>query len=81
MTTKSAPGEHYRRGMTLQELFKKFLDDAAAEAWFAEQCWPDGPTCPHCESDNVQTGTTHPTMPYRCRACRKFFSVKTGSVM
>lgn len=81
MTTKSAPGKHYRKGMTLQELFKKFPDDAAAEAWFAEQRWPDGPTCPHCESDNIQTGTTHPTMPYRCRACRKFFSVKTGTVM
>jgi transposase-like protein len=30
---------------------------------------------------NVQEKTTHPTMPHRCRDCRKFFSVKTGTVM
>ena len=30
---------------------------------------------------NVQDGTKHKTMPYRCRDCRKWFSVKTGTVM
>ena len=34
-----------------------------------------------CGSANVQIGTTHPSMSYRCRNCRKFFSVKTGTVM
>ena len=29
----------------------------------------------------MQEGTTHPTMPYRCRDCRRFFSVRTGTVM
>ena len=78
---KSAPGKHYRKGITLVELARMFPDDAAAEAWFAETRWPDGVVCPHCESDNVQSGAKHPTMPYRCRACRRYFSVRTDSVM
>ena len=37
--------------------------------------------CPRCTSENVQEGSKHPTMPYRCRDCRKFFSVRTGTIM
>ena len=44
---RRAPGRHYRRGITLQELFRRFPDDAAAEAWFAEARWPDGVHCPY----------------------------------
>ena len=76
-----APGKHYREGLSLMELAEMFPDDAAAEAWTAKVRWPDGPRCPHCNSKNVQLGTTHPSNPYRCRPCRKFFSVRTGTVM
>jgi transposase-like protein len=58
-----------------------FPDDATAEAFFIAERWPDGPECPYCESSNVQSGASHKTMPFRCRACRKRFSVKTGTVM
>ena len=78
---QNAPGKHYRKGLTLIELFDMFPDDATAEAWFMEQRWPDGIACPECGSLNIQERTTHPTMPFRCRDCRKFFSVKTGSLM
>ena len=30
---------------------------------------------------NVLVGTAHRSMPYRCRPCRRYFSVKTGTVM
>ena len=70
-----------REGLTLQELFHRFPDDAAAAAWFVEGRWPNGAVCPRCESTNVQTGARHPSMPYRCRACGNRFSVKTGTVM
>ena len=65
------------------ELFRRFPDDATAEAWFIERRWPDGIACPHCGSTNVQTGAKHKTMPYRCREkeCAKRFSAKTGTVM
>ena len=76
-----APGKHYREGMSLVEIIRKFPDDAAAERWFTKVRWPDGVHCPHCGSVNVQDGTKHKTMPYRCRDCRKWFSVKTGTVM
>ena len=79
----NAPGKHYRKGMTLVELIRKFPDDKTAEAWIASIRWPDGPECPHCGCGNVQHPTAHKTMPYRCRGkgCRKWFSVKTGTVM
>ena len=38
-------------------------------------------TCPKCDSNNVQERSTRKPQPYRCRDCRKDFSVKTGTVM
>ena len=78
-----APGKAHRKGISLVEIMRIFPDDASAEQWFAETRWPNGPACPHCGSVNVQSGASHPTMPYRCREkqCRKRFSVKTGTVM
>ena len=32
-------------------------------------------------SHGVQSGAKHKTMPFRCRACRKRFSVRSGTVM
>ena len=80
---KKAPGKHYRRGLTLSQLFKKFPDEGAAQVWFSEEFWPDGPYCPHCGSINVQASIKHPTMTHRCRDCpnRRMFSLKTGTVM
>ena len=77
----NAPGKHHRKGLTLPNIIEMFPNDKAAKKWFAEVRWPDGITCAHCESDNVQTGAKHPTMPYHCRSCRKYFSVRTGTVM
>ena len=78
---QNAPGQHDRRGITLLELMKMFPDNETAEKWFVGIRWNDGVICPKCESDNVQIGAKHPTMPFRCRTCRKFFSVRTGTVM
>ena len=78
---KKAPGKFYRKGLTLVELTKMFPDDATTEKWFAEVRWPNGAACPNCGSLDVQEGAKHPTMPYHCRDCRKYFSVKTGTVM
>lgn len=75
------PGKSYRKGMSLIDLFEMFPDDEAAEEWFVNSRWPDGIRCAHCESDNITTESKHPTMPFHCRECRKFFSAKTGTVM
>ena len=43
--------------------------------------WPRKVSCPHCHGHDIQEKVKHPTMSFRCRECRKFFSVKTGTVM
>ena len=78
--TQSAPGKHYRNGITLVQLLEMFPDNKTAEKWFEQTRWADGVVCPHCESENVSE-VNHPTMPYRCRDCRKHFSVKTNGLM
>ena len=70
-----------RKGISLVRLIDMFPDDAAAERWFCKTRWPDGARCPHCYRRDIQEGTTHPTMPYRCRTCKRFFSVRIGTVM
>ena len=45
--------------------------------------WPDGPVCPHCGvSDNAHEMTGKSTRPglWKCRDCRKPFSVTVGTV-
>ena len=78
---KKGPGKFYRRGLSLPEVMKMFPDDDAVEAWFALARWPNGPECPHCGCMRVQSKAAHPSMPYRCRACYKRFSVRTHTVM
>ena len=43
--------------------------------------WPDGPACPVCGSVNYGETPSHKSMPYRCRDCRKYFSVRKGTVL
>lgn len=78
---RNGPGKAFRKGITLVELIRAYPDDEAAKQWFVEMRWPDGVECPHCGSGNIQQGGTHKTQDYRCRSCRKWFSVKTASVM
>ncbi len=77
---QSAPGKHFRKGITLTELFAMFPDDEAAERWFIETRWPDGVRCAICDGDNVAV-SAHPQMPFDCRDCRRQFSAKTNTVM
>ncbi len=75
------PGKARRKGISIVQLIRLFPDDQSAEDWIASIRWPNGATCPHCEATHVQCGAKHPNMSYRCRKCRKFFSVRTGTVM
>ena len=80
---QKAPGKHFRKGLSFKHLFKMFPDDETARDWFERVRWPNGPRCPHCGWDDIQSGAAHKTMPYRCRRreCRKRFSVRIGSAM
>ena len=75
------PGKAYRQGITLIEAVQKYGDEEAAEAWFISRRWPDGVRCPFCESGAVSAVKNRKPMPFRCRSCRKHFSVKTNTLM
>ena len=81
MKKKPHPGRYERKGMSLVELFELFPDNAAAEAWFELQRWPTGIGCPRCGSVRYAEVKNRKPMPYRCKDCRKHFSVKIGTVM
>lgn len=80
---QSAPGRHYREGITLIELFNRFPNEKAAEAWFEGERWgKSGMFCPRCGGcDKVKPVTSGSSMPYHCGDCRRYFSVRTGSLM
>ena len=75
------PGKSYRKGITLLEAIQQFSDEAAVERMFIDARWPNGIACPGCGSLNIQERTTRKPQPFRCRDCRKDFSVKTDTVM
>ncbi|MEE4208568.1 MAG: IS1595 family transposase [Parvularcula sp.] len=63
------------------EFFQRFPDEDAARKFFEKRRWADEPVCGHCGSVNVVECKGHKPMPYRCRDCRKHFSVRTGTVL
>ena len=58
-----------------------FSDETAARQWFEATRWPKGPICPKCGS--AKHYATKKAGVYRCAApaCRKDFTVMTGTVM
>ena len=79
--TQKAPGKAHRKGITLMELSRMFPDEESARKWFEDHLWPDGVRgCPKCGSTDTHE-CSHAKMPYRCRDCGAYFSVKTGTVM
>ena len=78
---RKAPGKSHREGITLIELARMFPDEESSKQWFEKILWPDGTQyCPQCASIDTYE-CKHVKMPYRCRDCGKYFSVKTGTVM
>ena len=81
MATK-APGKSHRKGITLMELADRFPTEEAAVLWFEGIMWPDGERCcGHCGGLDTHRVKSAKPMPYRCRDCRKYFSVRTGTAL
>lgn len=77
-----APGRSDREGISVIQLFQMFPDEASARKWFERIRWVDGARhCPHCGSLKTTAVVKEKPMPYHCRECREYFSVKTGTVM
>ncbi|HVB82916.1 MAG TPA: IS1595 family transposase [Candidatus Binataceae bacterium] len=63
----------------------KFHDDDAAREHVESVLWPDGPVCPRCgvmgdRITKLQGKSTRPGV-YKCKDCRKPFTVTVGTVM
>ena len=69
--------------MDLLRLTAEYPDNPSGpQRWFETQRWGDaGPTCGHCGSTRHSVTRGSHKMPYRCRACRQYFSAKLGTVM
>lgn len=67
--------------LSLYEFFKRFPDEAAARKHIENRVWKHGRYCPHCASVSTVEVKNELPMPYRCKDCRKHFSVRTNSVM
>jgi transposase-like protein len=60
-----------------------YTDDNAAREHLERLRWPSGPICPHCgtvgNAAELKGKSTRPGV-YKCRDCRKPFSVTVGTV-
>jgi len=63
------------------EFFNRFPDEESARQYFERNRWNGEAHCGHCGSTNVNECKDHKPMAYRCRDCRKHFSVRTGTVL
>jgi transposase-like protein len=61
----------------------EFHDEQAAYTYVESKLWPNGPVCPKCGENERTTkmqGASTRIGVYKCRACRKPFSVKVGTI-
>ena len=63
------------------ELSNLFPDEASAQTWFESTYWPNGRCCGRCGSLDTREVKNQKPMPYWCRDCRKYFSVRTGTTL
>ena len=63
---------------TFLEAVKYFQNEQVCIDAVAEMRWPNGVLCPHCEADKPYWLDTQKR--WKCRKCRKQFSVKVGSI-
>lgn len=63
---------------TLLEAIQHFADPDASLDFVVGLRWPDGIACPHCEAKEPSYLKTRRI--WKCRECRKQFSVKVGTI-
>lgn len=66
--------------LSLIKFFEKFPNEQKTVEYFENLRWKDGViVCPYCGSIHISRCKV--PMPYRCRDCRKHFSVRIGTVL
>lgn len=69
---------HSKHPTTLLGAIKYFADLDVALSFLADLRWPDGVTCPECESKENSFLKTRRL--WKCKACKKQFSIKVGTI-
>ena len=69
-----------RTRISLYEFMFQFETEQDAMECIESIRWPDGRSCPKCGSGRTRKAS-HKKMPYWCTPCRKYFSVRTGTLM
>jgi len=70
----------------IRELPLALANEAAAVAFLEKQRWGGEPKCAHCESPQVYqmldaaTGQRNQRFLWRCRSCKKQFTVRVGTI-
>ncbi len=77
----NAPGQSHRRGLTVMELLEMFPDEPTATQWFESVRWEHGRFCGSCGAIRTGRVRTGRPMPYWCKVCKSYFSVRTGTPM
>lgn len=65
---------------TLMEAIRYFADLDVATEYVARLRWPDGPVCPKCGTLDKKHYYLKSRRVWKCRACKKQFSVKVGTI-
>ena len=63
---------------TLQQAIKYFSDEQVCIDTIAALRWPSGPVCPNCQGKEHYYLATQKR--WKCKACKKQFSVKVGTI-
>lgn len=65
--------------MNVEQLRSIFPDEASCRVFFESVIWPDGPVCPHCQSQRVWRLTSASVRVglLECSACHRQFTVTT----
>lgn len=67
--------------LSVYQFFKKIPDENSARLYFEGLRWSKGRYCPHCKSNETVEVKNAKPQPYRCKDCRKHFSVRTGTIL
>ena len=65
----------------IPNFYKRIPDEAAATAFMEEALWDGIPYCGRCGTMNVYQVKSGKPLSHRCRACKRYFSVRTGTAL
>ena len=80
MNTKPLPED-----LTLDAILSNFSTDEKAREYLETWLWPNGPTCPRCQSNDPKCvykmqGATVRQGLHNCRDCKRQFTVTVGTI-